>query len=201
MSKNKKANTQQGAYSDADNALSAEAVFEPDVKEIDGEATDVTLSAEQFAELKEGVASLQGERDTYFDRLQRLQAEFDNYRKRNASLRQDSFDEGQREAVLALLPVLDNLERAVASAEADDPDSPLLEGVRLVYRQFVEALQKMGVEEIQCQGMPFDPELHNAIAQEACQNDQTENTVTEVFQKGYKQGDRVIRHPMVKVAQ
>lgn len=169
--------------------------------ETESAAEGITLNQEQFAELKESIEKLQGERAEYLDRLQRLQAEFDNYRKRNATLRKDSLEEGQREAIAALLPTLDNLERAVASAEAENGESAILEGVKLVHRQFQETLQKMGVEEIPCQDMPFDPEWHNAVAQEPCEEGQEENTVTEVFQKGYRQGDRVLRHSMVKVSQ
>lgn len=163
----------------------------------------VTLSAEQLAELRESIAQMQGERDEYLSRLQRLQAEFDNYRKRNAGLRAESLAEGERETVSSFLPILDNLERAIdaANAEGREEDNALLEGVSLIYRQFVDALQKLGIEEIEAQNQPFDPNLHNAVTQGECGEEHPENTVMEVYQKGYKQGDRVLRHSMVKVSQ
>ena len=169
----------------------------------DASQEGIMLSAEQLAELRESIAKVQGERDEYFDRLQRLQAEFDNYRKRNAALRVESLAEGQRETVTSFLPVVDNMERALVAAELEhtEEDNALLEGVKMIYRQFLDVLQKLGIEEIPAQDEPFDPNFHNAITQGEVCEDHPENTVMEVYQKGYKQGDRVLRHSMVKVSQ
>ena len=97
--------------------------------------------------------------------------------------------------VLSLLPVIDNFERA----EKFSDDKNVEEGMALIRKQFNEFLKKIGVEEIEAEGQPFDPNLHNAILHED-RDDLPENTVSEVLQKGYKLGDKVIRYAMVKVA-
>ena len=137
------------------------------------------------------------ERDEYLTLAQRVQADFDNFRRRNQSVRRDAYDEGMRDTLVKLLPVLDNLDRAVAAQGADES---LREGVLMVLRQLNAVLQAAGVEEIPAEGAAFDPNLHNAVMQEATE-DAMSGAVTGVLQKGYKMGDKVLRHSMVKVAQ
>ena len=135
------------------------------------------------------------QRDEYLDLVQRKQAEFANYRRRTESVRQEAFDDGRREAIDKLLPIVDNLERALGAA---GEESALKSGVEMVLRQTLDALAKMGVETIDPLGQPFDAELHNAVMQ-GSEEEGEPGTVCLVLQKGYKLGSRVIRHAMVKV--
>lgn len=160
---------------------------------------ELTLGREQLLALKASIEALQAERDRFADSALRSQADFDNYRKRNANLRQESYDDGVRDAVATLIPVLDNLDRA-AEAAGDSP-SPLLDGVRLVAKQFADALVKLNVVEIEAAGCSFDPAKHHAVAQGDCDDGQEAGVVQEVFLKGYAHKDRVLRASMVKVSQ
>ena len=135
------------------------------------------------------------QRDEYLDLAQRKQAEFANYRRRTEGVRQEAYDDGRRDTIEKLLPVVDNLERALAAAEEE---SPLRSGVEMVLRQTLDTLAKLGVETIDPMGQPFDAELHNAVMQGSAEEGEP-GTVCMVLQKGYKLGTRVIRHAMVKV--
>ncbi len=134
--------------------------------------------------------------DEYLDLAQRKQAEFANYRRRTEGVRQEAFDDGRRDAIDKLLPIIDNLERALAAA--GENEGGLKAGVEMVLRQTKETFAKMGVEEIDPLGQPFDAELHNAVMQ-GSEDEGEPGTVCMVLQKGYKLGNRVIRHAMVKV--
>ena len=148
-------------------------------------------------ELEEALAAAQAQRDEYLGMAQRVQADFDNFRRRNQNIRKEAFDDGARTLVVSLLPVVDNLERAIDAAK-ESPDSSLREGVEMVFRQFFEVLQKRGVQPIHRLGERFDPNLENAVLQGAA-GDGEPGTVCEVCQKGYQMGDAVLRHAMVKV--
>ena len=173
----------------------AEQVQQPEQPETqqaqpEGGETEVDVKALQ-AELEKAKA----QSDEYLDLAQRKQAEFANYRRRTEGIRAEAFDDGRREAISQLLPIVDNLERALAAAGEEDA---LKSGVEMVLRQTREALTKMGVEEIDPQGQPFDAELMNAVMQGTAEEGEP-GTVCKVLQKGYKLGERVIRHAMVKV--
>ncbi len=155
---------------------------------------DIVLSPEQAKALKAELDKLREERDDAVKQAQRLQAEFDNYRKRNASLAADSRDDGVRDTVKQLLPVLDNFERAMANAPEGDP---FVEGVRIIARQLTDNLGKVGMEEIEADGM-FDPNLHEAVMKDSTEGVEP-GMITAVFQKGYRVKGRIIRHSMVKV--
>ena len=131
------------------------------------------------------------------DQFTRLTAEYDNYRKRTAKEKETIYQDAKVDTVKAFLAVYDNLERAVATDA--DPDSPHRKGLELIFSQFKEILKKLGVEEMEALGQPFDPEKHNAVMHIDDEN-LAENTVAEVFRKGYQMGDRVVRFAMVKVA-
>ena len=123
-------------------------------------------------------------------------AEYDNYRKRTAKEKESIYRDATADTVSAFLPVYDNLERAIAGLEEGDPHR---QGIELIFKQFRESLEKRGVEEMDVLGKPFDPERMNAvmhIEDEAL----GENTVAEVFQKGFSMGDKILRFAMVKVA-
>lgn len=136
------------------------------------------------------------------DRFLRKVAEFDNFKKRTAKEKTENFSLGICEAVEKLLPVLDNLDRAIAAAESNDDKEALLEGIKMVRKQFCEALSGIGVSEIEAVGKEFDPDKHNAVMME--DSDLPSNTVIEEFAKGYAYNRddnvKVIRHSMVKVS-
>ena len=133
----------------------------------------------------------------YLAMAQRVQADFENYRKRNETVRADAFADGRREVAAAMLPVLDNLERAVGAA-ADSVDEALKNGMELVLKQMTDIYQKMDVTTIDRKGERFDPNLENAVLQGTAEEGEP-GTVCQVLQKGYRMGDRVLRHAMVKV--
>ena len=133
--------------------------------------------------------------EEYLNLAQRVQADFDNFRKRNNSVRADAYEEGARDLVTSLLPVIDNLERAVAIETADEK---LHTGVEMVLKQLSDVMEKRGVTVIDRQGEPFDPNQENAVMQ-GTPEDGEKGTVCQVLQKGYRMGDHVLRHAMVKV--
>jgi len=132
------------------------------------------------------------------DKLLRVMAEFDNFKKRSQKEKEDLFAFVVCDVVGEFLPVLDNLDRAVA-AGAETDDKSLLDGVKLVQKQFIDALTTLGVEEIKTVGEEFNPELHNAVMHVE-DGSVGANTIVEEFMKGYSYKGRVIRHSMVKSA-
>jgi molecular chaperone GrpE len=139
---------------------------------------------------------LERERDEYLDALQRLKAEFDNYRKRAAREQLEQAARASERLVKELLPVLDDLERALVAA-SDHEEAQLEEGVRLVHRALVEALGREGLVEIETEGR-FDPHVHEALLTQPSEAE--EGSVLDVLQKGYRLGDRVLRPARVVVA-
>ncbi len=136
------------------------------------------------------------ERDEYLDALQRLKAEFENYRKRVARDQSDLVARASERLVKQLLPVLDDLERALVAASGHE-EAKLEEGVRLVHRALAEALAKEGLVEVDTEG-DFDPHTQEALL--AQPSDEKEGAVIQVLQKGYKLGDRVLRPARVVVS-
>ena len=139
---------------------------------------------------------LRRERDALQDRLLRTAAEFDNYRKRVERERRELADYTAGEVVKELLPIIDNLERAL---QASDPDDPLRIGVELIHKQMLDLLRKRGVVPIEALGADFDPNLHEAVSHEESA-EHREGEVMSELQRGYKVGDRLLRPAMVKVA-
>lgn len=137
------------------------------------------------------------ERDEYLDALQRLKAEFDNFRKRNDRDRQNIALGATRDVVRGLLPVMDNLERAVAAL--GDQGEGIVAGLEMVRGQLAGLLTGHGVEEIPAHGRAFDPTVHEAIAQVPTPG-QAEGTVVEVVEKGYRHSDHVLRPTRVVIA-
>ncbi len=133
----------------------------------------------------------------YLALAQRVQADFENFRRRNESVRADAYADGRKDTAAMMLPVLDNLERAVEAAAAS-PDEALRNGVEMVLKQMTDAYGKMDVKAISRLGEKFDPNLENAILQ-GTEDEGEPGTVCQVLQKGYMIGDKVLRHAMVKV--
>ena len=151
-----------------------------------------TVTKEQMEKM-EGLAKLVADVN---DKYLRLAAEYDNYRKRTAKEKESVYNDAKADTIKPLLAVYDNLERGIAQYDEADAHR---QGLELILRQFSEVLTKLGVTEIEALNQPFDPEKHNAVMHvedEAA----GENTVVEVFQKGFALGDKVLRFAMVKVA-
>lgn len=182
-----------------------EETIRPEASEIDStvveqaasEQESYTLTAEEFAQAKAHIEAITKEKDETVNLLQRIQADFDNFRRRNASIRLDSYEEGKRDTVKELLPALDNLERALDAIPAEN--TSLREGIAMVQRQMLDSLKKLGLEEVESDCV-FDPTKHEAVMREKVEGKESGEIVV-VFQKGYRMGGRIIRHCMVKVAE
>jgi molecular chaperone GrpE len=146
--------------------------------------------------IEERLAALEAERDEYLNDLKRVAAEFENYRKRVLRDQESLVARAHERLVRELLPVLDDLERALAAAEEHE-EAKLEEGVRLVHRELKAALDREGVAEIETDGH-FDPHVHEALLSQPSEAE--EGSVLEVLQKGYKLGDHVLRPARVVVA-
>ena len=151
-----------------------------------------TVTKEQMEKM-EGLAKLVADVN---DKYLRLAAEYDNYRKRTAKEKESIYGDAKADTIKPLLAVYDNLERGIAQYDEADVHR---QGLELILRQFSEVLTKLGVTEIEAKGQPFDPEKHNAVMHVE-DEEAGENTVVEVFQKGFMLGDKVLRFAMVKVA-
>ena len=143
------------------------------------------------------VVKLQKEKiDEQEDRIKRIMAEFENFKKRSLKERETLYNSLVSDIFTSILPVIDNLEKAVASTTQDEAYK---QGVELVLKQFKDVLRQNGVEEIEAIGNPFDPSLHEAVATTVDKN-LGEKIVKEEYRKGYRIGSKVIRHSMVIVA-
>lgn len=149
----------------------------------------------EIDDLQKQLETAKKQSDEYLNMAQRVQADFENFRRRNNAVRADAYEDGARAFIKTILPVMDNLERALA---AESADAALHEGVSMVHRQLSEALEKRGVTVIDCAGEKFDPRLEDAVMQ-ADASEGEPGTVCLVLQKGYQLGDVVLRHAMVKV--
>jgi molecular chaperone GrpE len=150
---------------------------------------------------EDALAALEAERDRYLELAQRTQADFENYRKRAAKEAAAAGSRAKAGLVRELLPVLDNLERALATAAGGNGDAGnMVEGVRLVYADLVGVLQRSGVEAFDPAGEPFDPALHEALSMRP-EDGTHPGTVVEVVEKGYRSGDTILRPARVIVSQ
>lgn len=168
---------------------------EKDVKE-KREDMDIDIEVCEDNELLKKNEELEKQLNDANDKYLRLCAEYDNYRKRTTKEKTEAFGNATAKCISDILPVLDSFERAI---DAECTDESFKNGMQMIYNQFLESLKKIGVEEMEAIGKEFDPNIHNAIKQTESE-EFGENTVCEVFQKGYTLGDRVIRHAVVAVA-
>ena len=162
---------------------------EKNVNEVTENISDVVGSNEEYVKLKEDFEELD-------DRYKRMFAEFENYKKRSQKEKEGIYGMITGDVVATMLPVMDNLQKA---AEAKSEDAGYQDGVKLVYRQFAEALKSLVLEEIETVGKRFDPEFHEAVShiQDDTKGDQE---IVQEYRKGYKIGNKVVRHSMVIVA-
>lgn len=177
-----------------------EEILNEDVN-IDEEVTDSedveNLDKDEYiAKLNNDLLEQKKRSDEYFDHLKRNMAEFDNFKKRMQKEKENMYSTIVADFVSELLPVMDNFEKAV---DAETKDESYKNGMKMIYSQINDLLKKAGVEEIEALGKEFDPNYHEAVMH--IEDDKyKEKEIVEVFRKGYKLGDKVIRHTMVKVA-
>lgn len=151
---------------------------------------------DELTKLKDTILLQKGQLEEQEDRLKRLMAEFDNFKKRSSKEREGLYNSLVSDIFTSLLPVIDNLEKAV---EAKTEDESYKQGVELVLKQFKDVLTANGVQEIEAVGQTFDPELHEAVGS-VVDESLGEKIIKEEYRKGYKIGTKVIRHSMVVVA-
>jgi len=176
----------------------AEEVVSEEVAEEKGSKSDKKKQKKleaQISELEKKLESKDAELAEQNDRYMRMLAEYDNFRKRTVKEKEAIHADAYGEALKAILPIVDNLERAVGVSDAEG----LSKGLELTLKGAEEALEKMGVEAFGAEGDIFDPSIHNAVMMVDDEN-RKEGEIVSVFQKGYKLGDKIIRYAMVTVA-
>lgn len=192
MSKQKKEEAGPQTHEEEKKEQSEQAVNEEPEQKKDTKKKEAKKEKDSGA-LKEAQEELQKQKDSYM----RLAAEYDNYRKRTTAEKLNIYADATAKAVSEILAVADSLDAAVKSSK--DAPEEFCKGLELVNSQFTAALQKLNVEAFGEAGEPFDPQLHNAVSK--VENEELgENTIAMVFQRGYKTGDKIIRHAMVQVA-
>ena len=187
MSEKKKKNTPQEEQPQADTAPETEQAAEKAAEE-----ETFTVTREQMEQMEQLAKMVSDASDKYL----RLAAEYDNYRKRTTREKENAYADAKADTIKPFLAVLDNLERGVQQFEEGDGHR---QGLEMICKQFIDVLGQMGVTEIPALGQPFDPEKHNAVMHTEDES-AGENTIVEVFQKGFMIGDKVLRFAMVKVA-
>lgn len=177
----------------------SEAVKEAETSETEKkeEKTKKKSSKSSKAKYEEEIKGLKEELEKQKEIFMRTAAEYDNYRKRTEREKSSIYNDATAAAVQTILPVLDSLERAIETLNGADDEHT--KGMTMIMAQMQESLKKLKVEEYGARGDEFNPELHNAVAQVEAP-DLEENQIAAVFQKGYKIGDKIIRHAMVQVA-
>lgn len=156
------------------------------------EDTANTAEGETLANTQDGLESLQAQYDELKDKYLRLFAEFENYKKRTLKERIDLMKSATQDTMTALLPVLDDFDRARQTAE-------LSEGIQLVYQKLVGVLKQKSLEPMESTGQPFDPELHEALTEIPAPTDDLKGKIIDTIEKGYKLGEKIIRHAKVVV--
>lgn len=162
------------------------------------EGTAGSVADQKAEDLAKDLAAAQSRINELENGLKRTLADFDNYRKRTAQEKESFYKFATEKLISNLLPAVDNFERAIQSAEQNQDVTSLKTGIEMVYKQLYGELGKAGLEVLETQGQKFDPNLHDAVMQKP--SDAPEGTILETYQKGYKLGDKVIRHAMVVVS-
>ena len=133
------------------------------------------------------------------DKVKRQMAEFENFRKRTEKEKNAMYDVGAKSVIEKILPVVDNFERGLASVPEEEKSGAFADGMNMIYKQLIGELDKLGVKPIEAVGKEFDPNLHNAVMH--CEDESLgENVIAQVFQQGFKIGEKVVRFAMVQVA-
>lgn len=190
---------QQGLEEELKQAQEASA--EVDAEETVEAATE-EASKEEEAKASEGVEESTSEENPELlqlkDKYLRTLAEYENFRKRSEKEKAQMFELGAKSIIEALLPVVDNFERALSHVQEEEKDSPFVKGIEGIYKQIQKMFADCNIQEIEALGKKFDPALHNAVMTEE-EGDAEEDTITQDLQKGYTYRGNVVRHSMVKV--
>ena len=190
---------QQGLEEELKQAQEASA--EVDAEETVEAATE-EASKEEEAKASEGVEESTSEENLELlqlkDKYLRTLAEYENFRKRSEKEKAQMFELGAKSIIEALLPVVDNFERALSHVQEEEKDSPFVKGIEGIYKQIQKMFADCNIQEIEALGQKFDPALHNAVMTEE-EGDAEEDTITQDLQKGYTYRGNVVRHSMVKV--
>lgn len=152
-----------------------------------------------LSKMEEKLKTLEECNADYIKALQRERADFENFKKRNQAAVSESYASGMADTIAAVLPVLDNFERALGAVSEEEQEHPFTKGIFMVYKQLKDILKGFGLTEIEAYGEPFDPNFHHAVMQECATEGEKEGCVSEVFGKGYLLNGKVLRHTMVKV--
>ena len=166
-----------------------------DDKETKAEKKKAKKTDSKIAELEKALLEKDALLAEQNDKYMRMMAEYDNFRKRSAKEKEGTYADAYADALTSIIPIIDNLERAVGVTDADG----VLKGLEMTLKGAGEALTKMGVEAFGAEGDQFDPNIHNAVMMVDDENHK-EGEIVSVFQKGYKKGDKIIRYAMVTVA-
>lgn len=193
--------TDEDAASNADEPVQETEETEPvsDEATDDGENVKDSKKEKKFGRKKDKkTEALEEKLKELEDKRVRQLAEFENFRKRSEKEKSQMFEIGAKTVIEKILPVIDNFERGLQGIPEEERDAPFVQGVELVYKQMLTAMEELGVKTIESVGLEFDPNLHNAVM--AVDDDSLESgTVAEELQKGYMYKDTVVRHSMVKV--
>ena len=164
-------------------------------KEVKADKKKTKKLENKIEELEGALEAKQNELAEQNDKYMRMMAEYDNFRKRSAKEREGVYADAYADALSAIIPIIDNLERAVGVSEAE----AVLKGLEMTLKGADEALKKMGVEAFGAEGEQFDPNIHNAVMM-VDDESHNEGEIVSVFQKGYRKGEKIIRYAMVTVA-
>ncbi len=190
---------QQGMEEELNKAQEASAEVE---REENAEAASEETSGEEAVEssqsAEEGSSEENPELLQLKDKYLRTLAEYENFRKRSEKEKAQMFELGAKSIIEALLPVVDNFERALSHVQEEEKDSPFVKGIEGIYKQIQKMFADCNIQEIEALGKKFDPALHNAVMTEE-EGDAEEDTITQDLQKGYTYRGNVVRHSMVKV--
>ncbi len=182
-----------------------ETLNEEPVADTDKEAESAEEKSEEVAEEeveeKTPLEKAQGEIEELKDKWLRSVAEFENYRKRTLKERAELILNGGEKVITAILPVLDDMERAIENGEKTDDPAVLREGMELIHQKFMKTLEGQGVSKIETEDADFDTDVHEAVAMVPGMGDDKKGKVIDCLQKGYKLNDKVIRHAKVAVGQ
>lgn len=183
----------------SENAFGKDETAESNLEAIQEELKEQGQEAQE-EEIKLLLARKDEEVEEANQKYLRLSADFQNYKRRVEKEKNEIYNFANEKLILALLPIIDNLERALdAALEESDERTGVAKGIEMTLQQFIDTLKNNGLEEIKAQGEIFDPNLHHAVMQEASE-DYEANTILEVYQKGYSLNGKVIRPSMVKVS-
>lgn len=190
---------QQGMEEELKQAQDASAEVD---REENAEATSEETSGEESVESSQAVEEGSSEENPELlqlkDKYLRTLAEYENFRKRSEKEKAQMFELGAKSIIEALLPVVDNFERALSHVQEEEKDSPFVKGIEGIYKQIQKMFADCNIQEIEALGKKFDPALHNAVMTEE-EGDAEEDTITQDLQKGYTYRGNVVRHSMVKV--